>query len=117
MLKNDRSSTRLRAVVLMMTMTTVAGAQSRDRAQLPEKFRWNLADIYPGEAAWRAAKDALAADLRKLGQYRGRVASSAATLAEALELQSGFAKELSRLYTYANALADQDTRDATHEGM
>jgi len=117
MCTTDRVSRRLRVVVVMMTMTTVAGAQSRDRAQIPEKYHWNLADIYRNEAAWRTAKDKLAADFPKLGQYRGRVASSAGTLADALELQSGFAKELSRLYTYANALADEDTRDSTHEGM
>jgi hypothetical protein len=59
---------------VLMTLTIESGAQSRDRAQIPEKFKWNLADIYPTEAAWRAAKDKLAADLNTLGQYRGKVA-------------------------------------------
>jgi len=114
---NGASRRLLCAMVVLMTLTIESGAQSRDRAQIPEKFRWNLADIYPTEAAWRTAKDKLAAEVKKLGQYRGKVASSAGTLADALELQTGFAKELGRLYTYANALADQDTRDSTHEGM
>ncbi len=117
MLPSNPLSKRLCAAVISMTMMEAIGAQTRDRAQIPEKFRWNLADIYPTEAAWRAAKDKLASDLKKLGRYRGRLTTSAATLAEALELQTVFAKELSRLYTYANALADQDTRDSTHEGM
>src|SRR6187455_2850559 len=114
---NGASRRLLCATVVLMTLTIESGAQSRDRAQIPEKFKWNLADIYPTEAAWRAAKDKLAADLNTLGQYRGKVASSAGTLADALERQTVFAKELSRLYTYAQALADQDTRDSTHEGM
>jgi hypothetical protein len=35
----------------------------------------------------------------------------------ALDLQAGFNKELNRQYTYANLLADQDTRVSSHEAM
>ena len=35
-------------------------AQERDRAKIPDQYKWNLADIYPTDAAWRAAKDKLA---------------------------------------------------------
>ncbi len=101
----------------LVALTIIAGAQSRDRSQTPDKYKWNLAEIYPSEAAWRAAKDKLAADLPQLHQYQGKLASAAATLAEALDTQAVFSKELSRLYTYASLLADQDTRDPAHEGM
>src|SRR3954463_5626082 len=99
----------------LAALTISAGAQSRDRSQTPDKFKWNLAEIYPTDAAWRAAKAKLAADLPQLRQYQGKLASSAATLAEALEKQADFSKELNREYTYAGMLADQDTRDASHE--
>jgi oligoendopeptidase F len=92
-------------------------AQERDRTKIADQYKWNLADIYPTDAAWRTAKERLAADLPQLGQYRGTLTSSAATLAGALEKQSAFDKELSRLYAYASMLADQDTRDSTHQGM
>jgi len=99
-------------------LVAVAAAQNRDRSQTPDKYKWNLAEIYPTEAAWRAAKNALAENMKKLRAFQGKVASSAATLADLLELQQAvLSKELSRLYTYTQLLADQDTRDATHEGM
>jgi oligoendopeptidase F len=101
----------------LIALTVSAGAQTRDRAQTPDKYKWNLAEIYPTDAAWRAAKDKLAADLPKLRQFQGKLASSAGTLADALALQADFNKELSRLYVYASMLADQDTRDSSHEGM
>ncbi len=91
--------------------------QARDRAKIDDRYKWNLADIYPTDAAWRAAMDQLAAELPQLAQFRGTLTSSAATLADALEKQSAFDKELSRLHVYASALADQDTRDSTREGM
>jgi len=92
-------------------------AQERDRAKIPDKFKWNLAEIYPSEAAWRAAKEKLASELPQMRAFQGKLGSSAATLADALEKSSKLDKELSRLYTYAELISDQDTRDATHLGM
>jgi len=112
------SSSRPIALALaLMALTITAGAQSRDRSQTPDKFKWNLAEIYPNDAAWRAAKDQLAADLPKLRQFQGKLASTGAALADALDLQANYSKTLARLYSYASMQADQDTRDSTHEGM
>jgi oligoendopeptidase F len=113
-----RSKSRLFATALAFAALTLAAvAQERDRAKIPDKYTWNLADIYPSDAAWRAAKDKVAGELPQLRQYQGKLTSSASTLAEALEKQSAFDQELSRLYAYASMLADQDTRDSAHEGM
>src|SRR5947209_12183455 len=105
------------AALVSVALTLTVAAQTRDRSQTPDKYKWNLAEIYPTDAAWRAAKEKLAADLPALRRYQGKLASSAATLAEALEKQADFNKELSREYVYASMLADQDTRDASHEAM
>ncbi len=120
-----RRSSRRSSQLLIGTLVAVAiaaavvpgAAQERDRARIADQYKWKLADIYPSDAAWRQAKDALVARIPSLAQYRGKLGSSASTLADALVLQSDLAKELSREYTYASLLADQDTRDATHQGM
>jgi oligoendopeptidase F len=108
---------KMTIALALIALTVTAGAQSRDRAQTPDKFKWNLAEIYPSDAAWRAAKDKLAADLPRLHQFQGTLTASAAPLADALDLQAAFSKELARLYSYASLEADQDTRDSAHEGM
>ncbi len=108
---------RFVSTLALFTLTCVAAAQERDRAKVPEQYTWNLADIYPSEAAWRSAKERWAASLNELGRFKGRLASSAGTLADALEKMSALDKELSRLYSYASMLADQDTRDSQHQGM
>jgi len=74
-----------------------------------------LTEIYPSDAAWRTAKDKLSADLPTLHRFQGKLAASAASLADALDLQAGFSKQLARLYSYASLEADQDTRDSGHE--
>ena len=102
-------------VIAAVTMTL--GAQERDRMKIADKYKWNLADIYPSDAAWRTAKDKFSDEFPQIAQYKGRLASSATTLADALEKQSTLSKELAHLYVYAGLLADQDTRDSEHQGM
>src|SRR5262245_56099305 len=102
---------------LLIVCSAGALAEERDRARIPVQDKWNLADIYPDDAAWRSAKDRLAAELPQMKRFEGRLTSSAQVLADALDRQYAFDKELSRLYVYASLLADQDTRDSQHEGM
>src|SRR5882672_9919379 len=105
------------AAAAIATLTITAGAQERDRAKIPEQYKWNLADLYANEAAWRAAKEKLAAEIPQIKSFEGKLASSASTLADALDKQYALDKELSRLYVYASLFADQDTRDSGHQGM
>jgi oligoendopeptidase F len=115
---NMQAKSRLFLVAAAVAAFTLAPlAQERDRSKIAEKYKWNLSDLYPSDAAWRAQKDKIAAEVPKVGAYKGRLASSAGTLAEALETMSSLDKELGRLYTYAMLLSDQDTRDSQRQGM
>jgi oligoendopeptidase F len=109
---------RVCLVAVALSALTLSGiAQERDRTKIADKYKWNLSDLYPTDAAWRAAKDKLAAEIPQLGAFKGKLASSPATSADALATMSALSKELARLYAYAHMLADQDTRVSLHEGM
>jgi oligoendopeptidase F len=96
----------------------VSGAgQERDRSRIPDRFKWKIEDLYPSDDAWRAAKDKLTKDLSLIDEFKGRLALSPATLADALDTIARLDKELSRQYTYAMLLADVDTRAAGPQGM
>jgi oligoendopeptidase F len=95
----------------------VASAQERDRAKIPERFKWDLTTIYPSDEAWREARAKLAASLPRLREFKGQLASSPARLADALELSSSLSKELARAYVYASMKSDEDTRVSTYQGM
>jgi oligoendopeptidase F len=98
--------------------TVVAGAaQQKERSAVSNKYKWDLAQIYPTDQAWRAAKDKLVTELPAVRAFRGTLGSSASKLAEALELSSRLSKEFSRLYVYASMMSDQDTRVSTYQGM
>jgi oligoendopeptidase F len=101
----------------MAALTLQGAAQERARADIPEQHRWNLAELFPTDAAWRAAKDKLAAEVPRLAAFKGRLESSASVLADALDLQHALEKELARASAYAGMLADEDTRDSSRESM
>src|SRR5436190_5603992 len=105
----------LAAAVAALTLPGVA--QERDRAQIADRHKWNLADIYPSADAWRAAKERVQTELPKIGAFKGKLASSPATLADALDTLYTVDKELSRAFVYVGLLADQDTREPGPQGM
>ena len=66
-------------------MTVLMTAQDRDRAKVADAYKWNLADVYPSQAAWRAQKEKITAEIPRLREFQGKLGSSPATLADALE--------------------------------
>jgi oligoendopeptidase F len=104
-------------VFAFVTFVVSAAAQQRDRASIPDKYKWDLTHIYASNAAWRAAKEKLEADVAGIRKFKGTLGSSPAALAEALERTTELRRTLFRIATYANLQADQDTRHAENQGM
>jgi oligoendopeptidase F len=105
------------AALASLAPPTPVLAQERDRAKIPDKYKWNLGDVYPSEDAWRAAKEKVVTEIPGLKDFRGALGTSASRLADALDLLSRLNKELARAYVYASMLSDQDTRVSKHQGM
>ena len=103
----------------MTTVSTGAGTvgQERDRAKVDAKYTWDLSEVYPDVAAWRAARTRVAAEVPHIRTFAGRLGSSAQTLADALDELMRLDKEVARLYVYAGLLADEDTRLGAPQGM
>ncbi len=105
------------AAVVALIMTAGLGAQERTRDSIDAKYKWNLADLYTDDAAWRAEKDRLAASIGDAKAFAGTLGQSASQLSKALKIQSAQEKTLARLFAYANLLSDQDTRESGPQGM
>ena len=108
---------RTAAALAAVALASGLSAQERDRAKIPDKYKWNLADIYPSDAAWRAAKEKLVAAIPKVREFQGTLGSSAARLGDALDLVMALNKDYARLAVYASMTADQDTRVSTYQAM
>ncbi|HEX9006495.1 MAG TPA: oligoendopeptidase F [Bacteroidota bacterium] len=90
----------------------VAFAQARDRSKVPDQYKWNLADIYPSDDAWKAEKEKFVKRMPEIDKWKGTLGQSAANLASCLELMTDLSKAYAKLSVYASLSSDLDTRDA-----
>jgi len=104
----------LLGLALFSSDTTLA--QERDRSKIADQYKWNLADIYPSDSAWKEAKQKLIAELPAIEKYQGTLGTSAQQLTGCLDLVTNLNKEFARLYTYASMSLDQDTRVQSYLG-
>ena len=102
--------------LLLLCLAPFAIAQERDRAKIADRYKWNLADLYASEDAWRAAKEKLPPEIAKLGTFKGTL-NSATRLADALDAANRVSKEFQKVALYASLVADQDTRVSRNQGM
>jgi len=107
------------AVVILVASLCLphAAAQERGRAAIPDKYKWNLADLYTSDDAWRAAKEKLAPQIATIAAFKGTLGTSATRLADALDAANAISKELQKVYLYASLSSDQDTRVSKYQGM
>ncbi|MFA7709576.1 MAG: oligoendopeptidase F [Candidatus Neomarinimicrobiota bacterium] len=104
-------------IMLVMFNKEAAVSQTRDRAQIPEKYTWDLTPVYPSEEAYQKAKGAMVAKFDQILTYKGKLGQSSNQLYACLNLNSEISKEASRLYSYVSFKSDLDTRDTKYLGM
>jgi oligoendopeptidase F len=87
-----------------------APARATERAEVPERYKWKTADLYPSESAWLEARDAIAARLPALARFQGRMGESADAFTTALSTRMAVDSALARLQVYASMVKDEDAR-------
>jgi len=130
-MKSFKNNIKILSIVMMsifMLMTCnapadkAAGADddaqmSKDRADIPEKYKWNLADMYATKDDWEKAKEDLPEKFDKVAGFKGTLGRSAGNLFNALENIEGVIKELFMFASYASMLSDSDIRESEPLGM
>jgi oligoendopeptidase F len=117
-LLTSRDFARVASVAGLITVVAYGThAQERTRATIQDQYKWNLAELYPGDEAWQAERTRIDQDLPKARVFKGTLGQSAAQLQKALDLNAEQDKALGRLATYASLKADEDTRLSNYQGM
>jgi oligoendopeptidase F len=89
----------------------------RERTRIPDKYKWDLSDIYSGDEAWEEAKRKLTADFSRISAFVGKLSETPERLLNCLEVLDLLRKECTRLTCYASMKSDLDTRDAKYLAM
>ncbi len=89
--------------------------QSRD--SIDNKYKWNLADIYPSDEAWDEDFQKAQRLVENAKDYVGRLKVSPKTLFECLELRTLLNLLVFQLFQYARLSRDIDNRVSKYQSM
>ena len=87
------------------------------RAEIADKHKWNLADIYADDAAWEADYQKAKGLLAQAREFAGRLAESPQSMYQCLHTRSELQIILSRLYQYAFLSKDLDNRVSKYQAL
>jgi oligoendopeptidase F len=101
---------RIRFAVATAAASAVTFASCAIHAQnVDPKYTWNLEEIYPSQAAWKADEAKLQSQLREFAKCAGHLGDSAAMFKHCADLQQDIDKRGTRLSVYANEKFADDT--------
>jgi oligoendopeptidase F len=92
-------------------------SQTLDRKDIPEKYKWNLKDVYKSVDEWAADLNKVTSQIDDVAKYKGRLAESAQTFYDALNSYFNLQKEFAKLYDYASKLSDENLNIAANQAL
>jgi oligoendopeptidase F len=88
-------------------------ARSRRREEIPDRFKWNLNDIFESWTEWEAAYKRLEAGIDQYAALKGTLAQGPDRLLAAFRLSEELGQLAYRVWYYPSLQYDQDQRDNT----
>ena len=87
------------------------------RADVPEKDKWAIQDLFATDDDWRATLAKAKEFLPRITAFRGRLAESGAALLSFFRLDDEISLAFDALVHYAQRRSDEDTRVAAYQEM
>ena len=87
------------------------------RADVPEKDKWAIQDLFATDDDWRAALAKAKEFLPRITAFRGRLAESGAALLSFFRLDDEISLAFDALVHYAQRRSDEDTRVTAYQEM
>ena len=87
--------------------------RTRKREQIPERFKWNLKDIFASWDDWEAAYKKLEAGIGRYAALKGTLAEGPERLLEAFKLSEELGQLAYRVWYFPSLRYDEDQRDNT----
>jgi oligoendopeptidase F len=94
-----------------MTTEYALKPESRDRAEIPEEYTWDLSQIYPDWNAWETGLGQLQELMDSYQGLKGTLSEGPQRILEASLLSDELGQLAYRVYQYPGLMQSQDTRD------
>ncbi len=89
----------------------VSQTRSRRREEVPDRFKWNLIDIFPTWDAWESGYKELEAGIEQYAALKGTLAGGPDKLLNAFTLSEQLGQLAYRVWYYPSLQYDEDQRD------
>jgi oligoendopeptidase F len=88
-------------------------ARTRNRLEIPDRFKWNLDAIFPGWAEWEDAYHLLEKGIERYAAIKGTLKEGPDRLLEAFRLSEHLGQLAYRVWYFPSLRYDEDQRDNT----
>jgi oligoendopeptidase F len=78
----------------------VPPVRSRNRADIPDRFKWDVGDIFPNWEGWDAAYRELEAGINRYAELKGTLSKGPASLLEAFRQSEALGQLAYRVWYY-----------------
>lgn len=87
------------------------------RSEVPVEDTWRLEDIFATDDDWEKEFQEVKELIPGIGNHRGKLGESAASLYSCLQEQDRLLERIGKLYTYSHMKYDQDTGNSFYQGL
>lgn len=104
-------------ITLVLIMQEITFMQTKERKDIPEKYKWDNSILYKNLDEWNKEKAEIETQIEKIKTYKNKLSESADTFYEALKLYFDTMKKYYKLADYAFRLADEDLRISANQSL
>ena len=103
--------------LVLLSLLSFIYPQSPQRNGVPDKHKWNLADIYSTVADWQTDIKKVDTEINDFTSYKGKLSENSATFLKALDAYFGMLKTFYKASTYAGNLSNEDVRISENQAL
>ncbi len=102
---------------VILTIVTSVFPQSPKRSDVPDKHKWNLADVYTSVTDWKADLSKIENSISAFTAYKGKLGSNSQTFLDALNSYFGMLKIFYKSSTYAGNVSNEDVNISENQAL
>ena len=123
-MKNSSRGVMLNLLVVALLLVSVislsafgASKAIPQRADIEDKYKWNLKDIYLSEEAWEADYKFLDENMERMAQFQGKLGESSDMLLKCFQLRDSLYLIENNLWVYSYLNLDEDNRESKYQEL
>ena len=104
-------------VLFSLTIITSTFPQAPERKDVPDKYKWNLADMYKDISDWHADIKKVELKINEFTSYKSKLSKNSKTLLDALNTYFEMLKTFYKASTYAENLSNEDVNISENQAL